>query len=89
MPQNHPLDSPKTLFFFPQLYELDADERLVALEGDEIGKLLARAVQDGVVEKQPWYEPSEKLPSKPITTTTMQTDFDTVVVDGTTTRPIS
>jgi hypothetical protein len=77
------------LYFCPQLYKLDSDKKLVALEGDEIGKLLARALQDGVVEKQPWYEPSEKLPSKPITTTIMQMDFDTVVVDGTITRPIS
>jgi hypothetical protein len=77
------------LYFCPQLYKLDSDNKPVALEGDEIGKLLAQAVQDGVVKKQPWYEPSEKVASKSITTTTMQTDFDTVVVDGTTTRPIS
>jgi hypothetical protein len=77
------------LYFCPQLYKLDSDNKPVALEGNEIGKLLAQAVQDGVVKTQPWYEPSEKLASKPITTTTRQTDFDTVVVNGTTTRPIS
>ncbi len=76
------------LFFCPQLYKLDSDNKPVALGGDEIGKLLAQVAQDGVVEKQPWYKPSEKLPGKLINTTTMQTDFDTVVV-GTTTRPIS
>jgi hypothetical protein len=70
------------LYFCPQLYRFDTDGKLVALEGEEIGKLVAQAVQDGVVEKQPWYEPSDRLPNQPvITTTAMPTDFDTVVVD--------
>jgi hypothetical protein len=71
------------LYFCPQLYRFDSDSKLVALEGEEIGKLVAQAVQNGVVEKRPWYEPSEKVPSQPvITATAMQTEFDTVVVDG-------
>src|SRR6266849_4282581 len=70
------------LYFCPQLYKSDGDGKLVALEGEEIGKLLAQSLQDGVVEKQPWYEPSNELPSQPIITTTMDGDFDTVVVDG-------
>src|SRR5438132_9517559 len=74
------------LFFCPQLYKFNSDNKLVALEGEEIGQLVAQAVQGGVVEKQPWYEPSEKLPSQPIITTAMQTDFDTVVVDRHTAR---
>jgi hypothetical protein len=44
-----------TLYFCPQLYAYDSDNKLVALEGEEIGKLLAQAVQHGVVERQPWY----------------------------------
>ena len=44
------------LYFCPQLYKFDADGKLVALEGEEIGELLAQSVQDGVVEKQPWYD---------------------------------
>jgi hypothetical protein len=75
------------LYFCPQLYRFDSDNKLVALEGEEIGKLVAQAVQAGVVEKQPWYEPSEKLPKHPvITTTAMPTDFDTVVVNEPTAR---
>jgi len=70
------------LYFCPQLYRTDGDGRLVALEGEEIGRLLAQSLQDGVVEKQPWYEPSNRLPSKPVITPGMQMDFDTVVVDG-------
>jgi hypothetical protein len=65
------------LYFCPQLYKFDSDNKLVSLEGEEIGQLLARSVQDGVVEKPPWYEALDKLPSKPI----LRTNFDTFVVN--------
>jgi hypothetical protein len=39
-------------------------------------------VQGGVREKQPWYEPSEKLSAEPIINASMPEEFDTVVVDG-------
>ena len=56
-----------TLYFCPQLYQLDSDNNLVALEGEEIGKLLAQTMRDGVIDKRPWYEPSEASPlAKPI-----------------------
>jgi hypothetical protein len=67
-----------TLYFCPQLYRYDAD-KLVALEGEEIGKMVAQAVQSGVVERRPWYEPSDRLPGRPIAAATQE--FDTVVVD--------
>jgi hypothetical protein len=70
------------LYFCPQLYKADADDKLVALEGEEIGRLLAQSLQDGVVEKRPWYEPSNKLQGQPIITTAAGMDFDTVVVDA-------
>jgi hypothetical protein len=44
--------------------------------------LVAKAVQDGVVEKQPWYPPSEMLPLKPIVDGKMDIDFDSMVVDA-------
>jgi hypothetical protein len=68
------------LYFCPQLYRHSADKQLVALDGEEIGKLLAQSVKDGVVEKRPWYEPSSKLPPEPIISPTMKTDFDTMTV---------
>jgi hypothetical protein len=34
------------------------------------------------VEKQPWYEPSEKLSAEPIINSSMPEEFDTVVVEG-------
>jgi len=76
-----------TLYFCPQLYANDSDNKLVALDGEEIGKLLAQAVQHGVVERQPWYEPSDKVPNRPIVATTMDTNFDTLVVDRPVARP--
>src|SRR6516225_7518564 len=49
------------LYFCPQLYKLDSERKPVALNGDEIGKLLARSVRDGVVDRRPWYDPGESL----------------------------
>ena len=74
-----------TLYFCPQLYAYDSDNKLVAIEGEEIGKLLAETVQHGVKERQPWYEPSDKVPNQPIISTTMDTNFDTLIVD----RPVA
>ena len=48
------------LYFCPQLYKSDSDGTLVALEGEEIGKLLAKLVEGAVAQKQPWYDPAEK-----------------------------
>ena len=70
------------LYFCPQLYQFDAGRKLVPLQGEEIGKLVVQAVQGGVIEKQPWYEPSDKLPAEPIINASMPEEFDTVVVEG-------
>ena len=40
-----------SLYFCPQLYRFEAENKLVRLEGDEIGRLVAQAVQDGVTKK--------------------------------------
>ena len=69
------------LYFCPQLYQFDADNQLVPLQGEEIGKLVVQAVQGGVIEKRPWYDPSEELPAEPIINAPMHQEFDTVVVD--------
>jgi hypothetical protein len=71
-----------TLYFCPQLYMLDTDNKVVPLEGEEIGKFLAQAAQNSVVGRQPpWYEPSTKLPNQPIIATNINADLDTVIVD--------
>jgi hypothetical protein len=69
------------LYFCPQLYKLDSDNKPIALDGDEIGKLLAQSVRDGVVVKRPWYEPSETLPQEPIVAATMNSNFESLVVE--------
>jgi hypothetical protein len=70
------------LFYCPQLYKHDGDKTLVPLEGEEIGKLVAQAVQNGVVEKQPWYPPSEMLLRRPVISGNIDINFDRVVVDS-------
>lgn len=74
-----------TVYFCPQLYGLDNDRKIVPLAGEEIGALLARAVRDSVVEKLPWYDPSEKPPPKQTMVATMNVSLDSLVVD----RPAS
>ena len=69
------------LYFCPQLYKLDSENKPVALDGQEIGQLLAQSVRDGVVEKQPWYEPSDSVPGEPIIATTAKANFDSLIVD--------
>ena len=73
------------VYFCPQLYAFDSENKLVPLEGEEIGKLLAGAVQNGVTDRKPWYEPSNKLPKQPVIAARMDTDFDTLIVD----RPVA
>ena len=70
------------VFFCPHLYKYDSEKKLVPLHGDEIGKLIAHAVEGGITERRPWYNPSEKSPDRPIIDTQMNTEFDTLVVDS-------
>jgi hypothetical protein len=69
------------VFFCPQLYKYDSEKKPVPLHGDEIGRLIAHAVEGGITERRPWYDPSEKLPNRPIIEVQMNTEFDTLVVD--------
>ena len=69
------------VYFCPQLYRHDPDKKLVPLQGEEIGRLIAHALEGGVTERRPWYAPSESLPDQPIISASMQTEFDTVVVE--------
>jgi hypothetical protein len=68
------------VYFCPQLYKYDTDKKLVPLQGEEIGKLIAHAVEAGIRERRSWYEPSEKLPDQPIISTSIHEELDTLVV---------
>jgi len=68
------------VYFCPQLYKHDSDKKLVPLQGDEIGRLIAQALASGVKERRPWYEPSEKLPDQPIINSPKD-EFERLVVE--------
>jgi hypothetical protein len=68
------------LYFCPQLYKYD-DDKLVALDGEEIGRLMVQALQDGASDRRPWYEPLDQLPDQPVVTGSVQTELDSVVVN--------
>jgi hypothetical protein len=69
------------VYFCPQLFRYDPEKKLVPLQGEEIGRLIAQALEGGVNERRPWYEPSEKMPEQPVLNAPMQTEYDTVVVE--------
>jgi hypothetical protein len=68
------------LYFCPQLFRHDSD-RLVPLEGEEIGQLIARAIETSIAHRRPWYEPMEQLPQEPLINRAMLGEFDTLVVE--------
>src|ERR1700730_34714 len=69
------------VYLCPQLYKYDPNQKLVPLQGEEIGQLIAHALTNRVAERRPWYDPSEKLPDEPIISAQALTEFDTVVVE--------
>ena len=69
------------VYLCPQLYKYDANQKLVPLQGEEIGQSIAHALSNRVAQRRPWYEPSEKLPDEPIIGAQALTEFDTVVVE--------
>jgi hypothetical protein len=76
------------LYFCPQLYRYE-DDKLVPLQGEEIGTLIARALERGVIDRRPWYEPLERTPDQPIIDAPMLQEFDSVVVEMPTTRNLA
>jgi hypothetical protein len=68
------------VYFCPQLYKYDPDKKLVPLQGEEIGRLIAQALASGVKERRPWYEPSEKLPDQPIINAPKE-EFESLIVE--------
>ena len=69
------------LYFCPQLYK-NEDGELVPLTGQEIGQLMARALEAGAVEKAPWYEPSDGVQEQPVIKAAPEMEFDSLVVDA-------
>jgi hypothetical protein len=69
------------VYFCPQLYKYDSEKKLVPLYGEEIGKLVAQALESGIKERRPWYVPSEDFPAEPSINGSIETEFDALVVD--------
>jgi len=74
-------------YFCPQLYKYDPEKNLVPLQGEEIGRLIANALEDGIVERRPWYEPAEKLPDQRIISIPLLSEYDSLVVETSTRNP--
>ncbi len=68
------------VYFCPQLYKYDPDKKLVPLQGEEIGRLIAQTLASGVKERRPWYEPWEQLPDQPIINSPKD-EFESLVVE--------
>ena len=66
--------------FLSSLYKYDPDKKLIPLQGEEIGRLIAQALASGVKARRPWYEPLEKLTTQPVVSAPKD-QFDTLVVD--------
>jgi len=75
-----------TLYFCPQLYRYDSEKKLVPLQGEEIGRFIAQAVEGRITERRPWYGPLEKFPAQPLINIPLISEFDTVVVEMPNTR---
>ncbi len=69
------------LYFCPQLYKYDSDKKLIPLQGEEIGALIAQSVEGAVIDRRPWYVPGEQPSRKPVVSAPAPAEFDTVVVD--------
>src|SRR5262245_58828694 len=70
-----------TVFFCPQLYKYDADQKLVPLYDEEIGQLIANALESGIKDRRPWYQPQEEPPNEPVVKGPIGTEYDTLVVE--------
>ncbi len=68
------------VYFCPQLYKYDPDRKLVPLQGEEIGRLIAQALASGVKSRRPWYGPAEQLPDQPIINAPKD-EFESLVVE--------
>jgi hypothetical protein len=73
------------VYFCPQLYKYDPDRKLVPLQGEEMGTLIAHALQGAINERRPWYEPAEQLPDQPVINTPSR-EFESLVVEMPTAR---
>ena len=78
-----------TVFFCPQLYKYDADQKLVPLYDEEIGQLIAHALESGIKDRRPWYQPQDNPPREPVVAAPPESEYETLVVEMPPKRAIS
>src|SRR5215208_5098672 len=54
---------------------------LLPLHEEEIGNLIAQALESRIKERRPWYLPSDNLPTEPAIDGSIEPELDTLVVD--------
>ena len=69
------------VYFCPQLYRYDTDKKLVPLYGEEIGKLIAQALESGIKDRRPWYVPADDMPKEPAINGSLEPELDSLVVE--------
>ena len=69
------------VYFSPQLYKHDIENKLVPLYGEEIGKLIAQSLESSVKERRPWYVPSDDMPTEPAINGSLEPELDSLVVE--------
>jgi hypothetical protein len=47
---------------------------------------MAQALEGGAIEKPPWYEPSDDVPTEPVIRANSKMELDSLVVDAATTK---
>jgi hypothetical protein len=75
------------VYFCPQLYKHDHENKLVPLQGEEIGRFVAQALQNQTSVRRPWYEPTDSIPAEPLIDDLVK-EFDTLVVEAPEKRPV-
>jgi hypothetical protein len=69
------------LLFCPQLYQYDQAGRLSPLEGEEIGRFIADALEQKAPPKCPWYNPLHATPVEAVLNEQMPSEYDTLVIE--------
>lgn len=76
------------LLFCPQLYQYDQAGRLRALEGEEMGRFIAEALEKKAPLKCPWYNPLHATPAEAVLNEQMPSEYDTLVIEPALSPPI-
>jgi hypothetical protein len=69
------------LIFCPQLYRYDRDDKLIPMQGEEIGQYVAGALSHKATVRQPWYNPIDPRPAEPLIAGPLLSEYDTLLIE--------